>query len=68
MVWPLVKVALAFPPLLTVIVQVKAMPCTAVPLTLFVLLAVRSTAVTVTVSEQVLLASFDSTMLPLGST
>jgi hypothetical protein len=67
-VWPLVKVAAALPPLLTVIVQVKPMPCTAVPLTLLVFTAVKSGAVTVTVSEQVLLASFDSETRPLGST
>jgi hypothetical protein len=64
----LLKVAASLPPLLTVIVQVKAVPCTAVPLTLLVFVAVKSGAVTVTVSEQVLLASFDSTMFPLGST
>src|SRR5262249_7254384 len=68
MVWPELNVAGPLPVLLTVMAQVQEFPIVTVPLALFALVAVRSGAVTVTVSLHALLASLLSVMLLLGST
>src|SRR5262245_15404388 len=68
MVWPELKTAGPFPVLATVTVQVQGIVATPLPLTLFVLVAVRSGAVTVTVLLHVLLPSLLSVLLLLGST
>src|SRR5436305_1522509 len=66
--WPVAKLAAALPPLDTTTVHVQLLPSVVAPLTLFVLVAVRSGAVTVTLSLKLLFASFDSVTLPFGST
>src|SRR5258706_260066 len=66
--WPVAKLAAALPPFDTTIDQVQLLPSVVAPLTLFVFVAVRSGAVTVTLSLNVLFASFDSVTLPFGST
>src|SRR5713226_10642180 len=68
MVWPVLKVAALLPLLATVMVQVQLLPSVVAPLTLLVLVAVRSAPVTVTVSLQLLFPSLASRMLLLGST
>src|SRR5260370_694919 len=67
-VWPLLKVAGALPPLDTTTVHVHLLPSVVAWLTLSVLVAVRSGAITVTVSVKVLLLSLLSTTTLLGST
>src|SRR5947207_1570350 len=67
-VWPLAKLAEALPPLDTCTVQVQLLPRVVAWLTLSVLVAVRSGAVTVTVSVKVLLLSLPSVMTLFGST
>ena len=68
-VWPLAKLAVELPAFATRIVQLKLVPAVAVPEVLLVLVAVRSGAAdTVTVFEQLLLASLLSTTLLFGST
>src|SRR5436309_2874579 len=66
--WPLLKVAEALPVLATWMVQVQLLPSVVAPLTLSVLVAVRSGAVTVTVSVKVLLLSLLSVTTVPGST
>ena len=68
MVWPELKTAGPFPVLGTAMDQVQGVETPVVPLTLFVLVAVRSGAVTVTVLLQALLLSLLSVTLLLGST
>src|SRR5437660_1089360 len=67
-VWPVVKVAAALPLLATWMVHVQLLPRVVAPLTLSVLVAMRSGAVTVTASAKVLLLSLLSIMTLLGST
>ena len=67
-VCPVVNVALTVPPLVMVRTQLNGALNPIVPLPLFVLATVRSAAVTVTVFEQVLLASLSSVITPAVST
>src|SRR6186713_1983693 len=66
--WPLANVAVLLPVLATWIVHVQLLPSVVAPVTSFVFVAVRSGAVTTTLSLKLLFASFDSVMLPFGST
>lgn len=67
-VCPVANVAPALPLLASVTVQVQLLPSVVAPATLFAIVAVRSGAVTVTVSLNELFASFDSLTTPAGST
>src|ERR1051325_9096795 len=67
-VWPRENVASALPLLATWMVHVQLLPSVVVPLTLSLLIAVRSGAVTVTVSVKELLLSLPSLTLLLGAT